>query len=85
MSAVLRWCDGQDVLSRGESPTTRAVRRAAEEDAQALLDAIEQEYIAFRLHHANAHTVDTPEGFGRRFREWMTQTLQGKQEQETGR
>lgn len=35
MSYVLRWCDKQDQLSKGESPTTKAVREAyAKDEAQ---------------------------------------------------
>lgn len=75
MSALLDWCDQQDVFSKTPSPTTIAVRRAAAQDHEALLGIIEQEYVAFRLHHANAHTVDSPEGFGKRFRDWMTTVL----------
>lgn len=78
MSSVLTWCAKQDIFSRGESPTTRAVRRAVAEDNTILLSMIEKEYVAFRLHHAHAGTVDTPEGFGQRFREWMDFVLRAE-------
>ena len=78
MSTILKWCEMQDVFSKGEGPTSRTVRRAQAEDMHLLLTIIEQEYVAFRLHHANAHTVDSPEGFGRRFREWMASVLEAE-------
>jgi hypothetical protein len=40
------------------------------------LEAIEREYAEFRRTHAELGTVDSPEGFASRFREWMRPHLE---------
>lgn len=50
-----------------------AETRAVVEDA--LGEVIEREFEAFRLHHAELGTADTPAGFAARFREWITPHL----------
>lgn len=44
-------------------------------DFDALLDEVEAQYEAFRLHHADVGTLDSPAGFARRFREWIAPTI----------
>ena len=41
--------------------------------SEAQLDLIEAEYEQFRFHHADLGTVDSPQGFAARFREWLRQ------------
>jgi hypothetical protein len=38
------------------------------------LDVIQREYEAFRRHHAELGTVDSPAGFAARFRIWLKGT-----------
>lgn len=73
MAEVLDLCDRWDALSKGETTTTRLIREAHARDRARTADFVQQEYAAFREHHSDLGTVDSPVGFAARFREWLTQ------------